>query len=109
VVQGQPYSDDKDQGARLANESIFADWPLIVLHDDAGVAPSSTDFLWSVWTRFEPAADIYAAATNVARHHLAYEPPIVIDARKKPTLPDELIVRDDIKQLVDRRWREYFP
>jgi hypothetical protein len=33
----------------------------------------------------------------------------VIDARKKPSLPDELIVRDDIAKLVDRRWREYFP
>ena len=29
------------------------------------------DFLWSTWTRFEPAADIYAAETKVIRHHLA--------------------------------------
>jgi UbiD family decarboxylase len=109
VVQARAYTDDRDQGARIANDSRFADWSLIVLHDDARVARSVTDFLWSVWTRFEPAADIYARETNVVRHHLAYKPPIVIDARKKPTLPDELIVRDDIKQLVDRRWREYFP
>jgi len=109
VVQGQPYADDQDQAARLAKEPMIADWPLVVLHDDARVAESSNDFLWSVWTRFEPAADIYAAETNVVRHHLAYKPPVVIDARKKPTLPDELIVRDDIRQLVDRRWREYFP
>jgi UbiD family decarboxylase len=109
VVQGQPYSDDKGQAARLAKEPMMADWPLVVLHDDARVAESPNDFLWSVWTRFEPAGDIYAAETNVVRHHLAYKPPMVIDARKKPTLPDELIVRDDIKQLVDRRWREYFP
>jgi 3-polyprenyl-4-hydroxybenzoate decarboxylase len=109
VVQGRPYSSDNDQAARLASEPVFADWPLVVLHDDVSAARSATDFLWSVWTRFEPAADIYAAETKVVRHHLAYEPPMVIDARKKPTLPDELIVRDDIKQLVDRRWREYFP
>jgi 4-hydroxybenzoate decarboxylase subunit C len=109
VVQGRPYVDAKDQAARLANEPAFAGWHLVVLHDDARVAQSSSDFLWSVWTRFEPAADINAADTRVVRHHLGYEPPIVIDARKKPTLPDELIVRDDIKQLVDRRWREYFP
>jgi menaquinone biosynthesis decarboxylase len=109
VVEGRPFADDKDQAARLANEAVFADWPLVVLHDDAGVAQSSTEFLWSVWTRFEPAADIYAAETGIVRHHLAYKPPIVIDARKKPTLPDELIVREDIKELVDRRWREYFP
>jgi len=101
------------QGSELvpsnrAKDPVFADWPLIVLHDDARVAQSSTDFLWSTWTRFEPAADIYAANTRIQRHHLVYTAPIVIDARTKPGFPDELIVRDDIAALVDRRWSEYF-
>jgi UbiD family decarboxylase len=109
VVQGSSYDEDPEQAARLAREPAFADWPLVILHDDASVARSSKDFLWSTWTRFEPASDIYAANTRVIRHHLAYSAPLVIDARKKPSLPDELIVRDDIAKLVDRRWREYFP
>jgi len=109
VVEGSKYTDDPSEAARLANEPVFAAWPLVILHDDAGVAQSVSNFLWSTWTRFEPASDIYAAQTNVVRHHLGYKPPIVIDARKKPSLPDELIVRDDIKKLVDDRWREYFP
>ena len=109
VVEGSQYTDEPGQAARLAGEQALADWPLVILHDDAGVARSSPDFLWSTWTRFEPAADIYAAQTNVVRHHLSYQAPIVIDARKKPSLPDELVVRDDIKRLVDARWREYFP
>ena len=109
VVEGGPYSDEPEQAARMSREAVFAEWPLVILHDDAGVARSTTDFLWSTWTRFEPAGDIYAAETNVVRHHLSYGGPIVIDARKKPSLPDELIVREDIAKLVDRRWREYFP
>ncbi len=109
VVEGAPYSDEPDQAARMAREAVFAEWPLVILHDDAGVARSTTDFLWSTWTRFEPAGDIYAAETNVVRHHLSYGGPIVIDARKKPSLPDELIVREDIAKLVGGRWREYFP
>ena len=109
VVQGNSYVSDKDQAARLASHPGFADWPLIVLHDDATVANSTTDFLWSTWTRFEPAGDVYACETKVMRHHLSYTSPIVIDARKKPSLPEELVVRDDISELVDRRWREYFP
>ena len=99
---------DESLATRVANDPVFAEWPLIVLHDDAGVARSSPDFLWATWTRFEPAADIYAAQTNVQRHHLMYKAPIVIDARTKPGFPDELVVRDDIKNLVDRRWKEYF-
>ena len=101
--------EEKDQAAYLAGERIFAEWPLVILHDDADVARSSPDFLWSTWTRFEPAADIYARETSVVRHHLSYKSPIVIDARKKPSLPEELVVRDDIAKLVDQRWPEYFP
>jgi 4-hydroxybenzoate decarboxylase subunit C len=109
VVQGNSYEEDPEQAARLANETSFAGWPLLVLHDDVSVARSSSDFLWSTWTRFEPASDIYAADTKVIRHHLAYTAPIVIDARTKPGFPRELIVRDDIRELVDSRWRKYFP
>ena len=99
---------DESLATRVANDPVFAEWPLIVLHDDASVAKSSTDFLWATWTRFEPASDIYAAQTRVQRHHLVYTAPIVIDARTKPGFPDELVVREDIKTLVDRRWAEYF-
>lgn len=109
VVEGADYSEAPPQAARLAREQAFAAWPLIILHDNADVARSTTDFLWATWTRFEPAADIYAAETEVVRHHLAYKGPIVIDARLKPGFPAELVVRDDIARLVDRRWGEYFP
>jgi UbiD family decarboxylase len=109
VVQGLPYAQDAGQAARLAREAAFKDWPLVILHDDASVAHSTPDFLWATWTRFEPAQDIYAAATTVRRHHLAYRAPIVIDARMKPGYPAELDVRPDIAELVTRRWREYFP
>jgi UbiD family decarboxylase len=109
VVQGVPFEREPSQAARLAQEQVFAGWPLVVLHDDADVARSASDFLWATWTRFEPASDIYAADVTVRRHHLAYKAPIAIDARMKPGYPDELVVRPDIAELVDRRWREYFP
>jgi 3-polyprenyl-4-hydroxybenzoate decarboxylase len=109
VLQGASYTQDPEQAARLAKDERIANWPLVVLHDDAGVARASKDFLWSTWTRFEPASDIYAARTEVVRHHLSYTAPIVIDARTKPEFPKELIVRDDVAELVDRRWQQYFP
>ena len=51
------------------------------------------NFLWTTFTRFEPAADIHAAATRVVRHHVAYTPPIVIDARLKPWYPARAVLR----------------
>ena len=109
VVEGVPYARDAEQASRLAREDVFAGWPLVILHDDASVAHRSADFLWSTWTRFEPASDIYAADTTVRRHHLSYRAPVVIDARMKPGYPAELVVRPDIADLVTGRWREYFP
>lgn len=109
VIQGVPYEKEPEQAGRLAREPIFSEWPLIVLHDDVEVARSASLFLWATWTRFEPAADIYAAQTRVQRHHLSYHGPIVIDARTKPGFPAELVVRDDVSAMVDKRWREYFP
>ena len=109
VVQGKTYQNDDELAQRIANDPVFNSWPMIVIHDDAGVARSSPDFLWATWTRCEPASDIYAAKTSVMRHHLVYKAPIVIDARTKPGFPDELVVRDDIKVRVDLRWNELFP
>jgi 4-hydroxybenzoate decarboxylase subunit C len=109
VIQGVDFEKEPGQGARLARDPIFSDWPLLVLHDDVKVARSTPEFLWATWTRFEPAADIHAAETNVVRHHLSYRGPIVIDARTKPGFPAELVVRQDISLKVDQRWTKYFP
>ena len=110
VVQGPRYADDAMAPARLAGHPAFAGWPLIVLTDDAARATrSEINFLWTTFTRFEPAADIHAAATSVVRHHIAYEPPVVIDARMKPWYPGELTCAPDTAGLVTARWKEYFP
>ncbi|UUZ84023.1 hypothetical protein LJK88_09810 [Paenibacillus sp. P26] len=80
---------------------------MVILADDAGITENQTAFLWTVFTRFNPAADIYAGS-RVQAHHIGYEVPIVIDARMKPGYPDELFPREDIVRLVDSRWNEYF-
>ena len=67
------------------------------------------NFLWTTFTRFEPAADIHAAAARIARNHVARTPPIAIDARLKPGFPGELHCDDETAATVTRRWREYFP
>jgi UbiD family decarboxylase len=110
VVSGPEYDDEPQAPARLAEHPAFADWPLVVLTDDAKRASASPiNFLWTTFTRFEPAADIHAARTEVRRHHLSYTPPIVIDARMKPPYPEELFCDPETADLVTRRWREYFP
>jgi 3-polyprenyl-4-hydroxybenzoate decarboxylase len=81
---------------------------MVVLHDSINFARSTEKFLWATWTRFNPSTDIFAKNIDVINNHISYQSPIVIDARMKPWYPKEVEVRDDIKKLVDNRWREYF-
>jgi UbiD family decarboxylase len=111
LVVGAPrFSDDAGAAARFAAHPAFAGWPLVVLTDEPRrAAASPMNFLWTTFTRFEPAADLHAAATRVVRHHLSYTPPVVIDARLKPGFPRELFADEATAATVTRRWREYFP
>ena len=110
VVGTRPYAEDAAAAARTASHPAFAGWPLIVISDEPERATRSVmNFLWTTFTRFEPAADIHSAGQRVVRNHLAYEPPVVIDARMKPWYPKEVACRDDIARRVTDRWHEYFP
>ena len=110
VVGARPFADDPQAPARIASHAAFAGWPLVVVSDEpARATRSDMNFLWTTFTRFEPAADIHAADQRVVRHHVAYEPPIVIDARMKPWYPKEVTCREDIAATVTRRWSDYFP
>ncbi len=110
VVGGPAFASEPAAPARLAAHPAFAGWPLLVLSDEPRrAAASAMNFLWTTFTRFEPAADLHAAATRVERNHLLRTSPILIDARRKPSYPQELFCDEATAAGVARRWREYFP
>ena len=110
VVDGVSYEDDPDWARAVAADPALEEWPMVMVVDDA-VEATRTDarFLWTVFTRFEPAADFTAAKVDLVRNHPAFRPPVVIDARLKPGYPGELFCDPDTATQVGRRWREYFP
>jgi UbiD family decarboxylase len=110
VVGAPSYESEREVVARIASTPAFASWPLVVVSDEPERATrSDMNFLWTTFTRFEPAADIHAANRRIIRNHIAYTAPVVVDARMKPWYPKELSCREDIAGLVSRRWRQYFP
>jgi UbiD family decarboxylase len=110
VIGGPRYADEPGAPARFAADPAFAEWPLLVLTDEpARAAASPMNFLWTTFTRFEPAADIHAAGRDIVRNHIAYAAPILIDARLKPGFPKELSCDPDTARRVTDRWNEYFP
>jgi UbiD family decarboxylase len=109
-VAGPSWQDDRDFAARLARDPAVSAWPLVALVDDAAAAARDTrSFLWHVFTRFEPGADVHAAKAEIVRNQIARSAPIVLDARMKPWMPGVVEADPATIALVDRRWREYFP
>lgn len=110
VVSAPRFAEEPDAAARLAAHPAFRDWPLLVLTDEPERASASVmNFLWTTFTRFEPAADIHAASKSIVRNHVSYDFPIAIDARLKPWFPAEVSADAQTAATVSRRWREYFP
>jgi UbiD family decarboxylase len=110
VIQLEKHSASPEDAARLARDPALQDWPLIVLSDDADRhVKSALNFLWCTFTRFNPAVDIHAAKIELVGTQPSFTPPIVIDARMKPGYPEELFCDPKTAQLVDRRWKDYFP
>ncbi len=110
VLGGPTFESDPAAGKRFAEHPVFREWPLLVLTDEPKRAAASTvNFLWTTFTRFEPAGDIHARRVSNVRNHICYEMPVLIDARRKPGFPEELHCSSGTAELVSGRWKEYFP
>jgi UbiD family decarboxylase len=104
VVEGNSYENDPDLPKKLAGHPPLAEWPVVLLVDSTRAATASLqEFLWSFFTRFEPAGDIHAAAAGVNRFHVGLTPPVVFDCRMKPWYPQVLEVDDATKRKVDEK------
>jgi len=110
VLEGPSYADDPDCTAEIPADPAFADWPLLVLTDDADrAAKSPMNFLWTTFTRFDPAADLTSRAVELTHNYPSHQAPVLIDARMKPDYPEELFCDEATAKTVSERWKEYFP
>jgi len=110
VVEGGSYKQTPELATMLSQWEGLADWPVVILVNDSREATCSLqEFLWTLFTRFEPAADIHGAATAVRRFHVGLTPPIVFDCRMKPWYTDVLEVDEATRTQVDRRIHTLLP
>ncbi len=110
VVQGSSYEGNTALPKELAEQDDLQNWPVIILVDNCEEATSSMqEFLWTFFTRFEPAADIHAKTASVHRFHVGLTPPIVFDCRMKPWYTDVLEVDRETKEKVDSIFNKIIP
>jgi 3-polyprenyl-4-hydroxybenzoate decarboxylase len=110
VVQGPPYSENPSLAKQLSESDELLEWSVIFLVDNCDETTSSMqDFLWTIFTRFEPAADIHARTASVNRFHVGLQPPVTIDCRMKPWYTDILEVDKATKEQVDKKFAKIIP
>ena len=110
VVAGPDFKTEPELAARTAKWPDLSGWPVVILVDDAKAATMNMqEFLWTVFTRFEPAADIHGAEQTVGRYHVGLKSPIVFDCRMKPWYTDILQVDPETEARVDARIHEILP
>jgi 4-hydroxybenzoate decarboxylase subunit C len=110
VIEASNYESMPNLATEIAKNTSLQQWPCILLVDSLeGATCSTQEFLWTFFTRFEPAADIHGASTTVQRFHVGLTPPIVFDCRMKPWYTDILEVDDATRKLVDSRISKILP
>ncbi len=90
------------QSAFRNPQSEIANVRSIVLVDDSTfVAQSLRNFLWTTFTRTNPAADIHGIDAFTQNKHWGCRGPLIIDARLKPHHAPPLIEDPEITRRVD--------
>ncbi|MCC7337769.1 MAG: UbiD family decarboxylase [Pirellulaceae bacterium] len=91
VVRGEPYSSPSSRQSfesmcdELPSDSWCNTYPLVVVCDDSAfTAQSIENFVWTTFTRSDPAIDVYGIGASQHDKHFGCTGSLVIDARTKP-------------------------
>ncbi|GBE03367.1 4-hydroxybenzoate decarboxylase subunit C [bacterium BMS3Abin09] len=110
VLEAKSYESDPKLGAKVASHSGLEEWPVVLLVDDSKAATiSMKEFLWTFFTRFEPAGDIYGNKPESLRFHTRLKEPVVFDCRMKPWYPPVLEVDEGTRKKVDEKIGDIVP
>jgi 4-hydroxy-3-polyprenylbenzoate decarboxylase len=109
AVNGPKFGDKQSAVAQIeafcrfmADVPAIDVFPLIVIVDDSGfVSESFRNFLWVVFTRSNPAADIHGVRASLIDKHWGCAGPLVIDARIKPHHAPPLIEDKQVTSKID--------
>jgi len=87
---------------RFDRRDAINEFPLIVVVDESDFAAGSLEnFLWTTFTRSDPASDVYGIEPFVADKHWGCHGSLVIDARTKPHHAPPLIEDPAVTRRVD--------
>ena len=74
---------------------------MLVVDDSEFTARTLNNFLWMIFTRSNPAADVYGIEAFTRQKHWGCRGALVIDARSKPHHAPPLVEDPAVTQRVD--------
>jgi 4-hydroxy-3-polyprenylbenzoate decarboxylase len=111
TLSGPAYHFDRSSGCDTALRDMAASihpghplyrFPLWVVSDDAEFNASSlSNWLWTTFTRSNPAADVYGVGEFLYQKHWGCTGPLIIDARSKPHHAPVLEEDPDVARKVE--------
>ncbi|MCO6454314.1 MAG: UbiD family decarboxylase [Pirellulaceae bacterium] len=105
AARHQPHEVNPDLArfcAGFSSEDPINGFPLVVLVDDSDFTQRSVNnFLWVVFTRSNPAADLDGIEASVCQKHWGCRGSLVIDARIKPQHAPPLIEDPRVTAHID--------
>jgi 4-hydroxybenzoate decarboxylase subunit C len=110
VVEGPGWQIQDSVAKQLLLEEAVQSFRIVCLVDNAAeCVRDDPSFLWTVFTRFEPASDMYARESRLERFHVQLTAPIVFDCRMKPWYPPAVEPLPETVARVDALWPLLFP
>lgn len=104
VVQGPAYKRKDGIPEALVKEIPTSKFSLVFLVDNADeTVANEHNFLWTIFTRFEPAGDIYGNY-KIVRNHLCFDGSIIFDCRIKDWYPKVLVEDEKIVKRVNDKF-----
>lgn len=111
VVSGPAYRPDPATGLDLGitrfceaykRDDAINGFPLIVVVDDSALAARNLEnFLWTTFTRSNPAADVHGIEAFEQQKHWGCLGALVIDARSKPHHAPPLVEDPSVTRRID--------
>lgn len=110
VVSGPPFAAEangEDRAIRAfcdhyGEQDAINRYPLVVVADDSEFAARTlNNFLWTTFTRSNPAADVHGIASFCEQKHWGCRGALVIDARRKPQHAPPLMEDQEVTRRVD--------
>ena len=93
--------------SEIKNNDLLKEFKFIFIVSDDVEISSDVELLWGIFTRFDPSIDMYFKDIAVERSSVTFKGQVVIDATFKDWYPNVIEMNEDVKKMVNKKWKSY--